>query len=166
MLFRRLAILSALSELVTFVLSVSSATVSSTLALADVDVDAFFAFNLAAEVLFARLVVLALLIAPLPVRLGSDRRHPTGFSSSPVANDGTDECRRALRATSARSVRVPLESGEDSLNSNMATSSLSAGSVFTVDSLFIADPLPSPGSLAGSSGTIVFADDFRCAVLV
>lgn len=166
MLFRRLAILSALSELVTFVLSVSSATVSSTLALADIDVDAFFAFNLAADVLFARLVVLVLLIVPLPVRLGSDRIDPAGFSGSPVAIPGTDECRRALRATVARSARVPLESGEDSLNSNMAASSISAGSVLAVDSLFIADPLSSPDSLGGSSGTIVFADDFRCAVLV
>lgn len=161
MLFLRLAILSALSELVA--LAFSASPVAPSLVAADTVADAFFAFNRAAEVLFARLVVLVLLIVPLPVRLCRDGMDESGLSDSLAAKAGTEECRRALRATWARSVHGCADlTGEDSLNSKMASLSFSTVSSFTAGSL------DSTGSDTGSSAVLVtkFEEALRFVVLV
>lgn len=164
MLFLRLAILSALSVLVALAFSAPSVGAPSLVPVTD-DAEAFFAFSRAADVLFARLVVLALLIVPLPVRLCREGGVPSCFSDSLAARAGTDECRRALRATLARSVRGRAEStGDDSLKSKMARLSFSATSSFTTG----CGALASIESDAGPSKVFAtkFEDALRFAVLV
>lgn len=163
MLFLRLAILSALSELVALGFAASSVAASSIFTPEDAGTDAFFAFSLAAEVLLARLVVVVLLTKPLPARLANEGNEPSCFSGSWEARAGTDECRRPLRATLARSVRGCAGlTGDDSLKSKIARSSFSVASRFTVGSL---DPTV---SAAGSSDVLAvkFVEALRLFVLV
>lgn len=164
MLFLRLAILSALSVLVALALFVSVGAAPSFVPAAD-NADAFFAFSRAAEVLFARLVVLVGLTDPLSVRLCKDGSEPSGFSNSFVANAGTDEWRRALRATLASSVRGRAGSAEDSsLKSKMARLFFSTNSSLTAGCGALGSAVSSMRSSA------VFATKFdevlRCVVLV
>jgi hypothetical protein len=149
MLFRRLAALSALSAPISLAcLSVSTASTFAvrSAVMLPAGSSAFFSltlFSLATLVLFPKLVALALLTFPLPVRLCSDGSVPSDFSglrSSGRMEAGTDEWRRAFRAAFASSVMrvrgfVVVSAGEESVKSKIARLSLSGSSDLTMGSL-------------------------------
>lgn len=177
MLFLRLVALSALNWAVSlFFLSSFAASIfafRSILLLLLGSVDTFLSLVLGIFAVLKglpRMVVLELFTFPLPVRLCSDGRAPSGFRSSDAEEAGTVEWRRALRAALASSLmRVrgleAASAGEESVKSKMARLSLFSDSCFTIGA-FCAGWLGILGSDKSVGDTDVVVASFLFAVLV